>query len=136
MAKNTIENAPIITQCYCQNSFAEETLDYLPSRAKNFYSVLRKLEGQGVQWKSFTRVNANLPETARLYGYYVGTGYQVVGVRGDTIIILATKVGVKKSCSGYLVWVGPKTNIQNAAREAKTASSTSDILGKVLVHLI
>jgi hypothetical protein len=130
---STEEKFSILSHSYESNVFKVEKLREVPQRASSFKNVVNLLKNEGVVWVEFSQLKRLPPEG---YGY-VNSGLQAVGFYKNSILVmLETKVGVRSSSSGYLLYVGKEGGSGESVLQASTtATSSGAALGSILTKL-
>ncbi len=128
---NQLSKYPILSHVYQDNIFVVEKFDAIPGRAKATGRVIEELTKMGVEWIQFSQLKMIPPHKYELGSYQhpkVNSGLQAVGRYKDLGVIYETKVGVGNPSAGFIVWVGPFSDIQRAGSASKTTGSSGAAL--------
>ncbi len=118
---------PILSSAYKNNVFVVKKLDRISKKVDAL--ALAELAKMGVEWIQFSQLQQIPPEWDRIV-----SGTQAVGKHGDLGVIFETKVSLRKHSPGYLVWVGPFNNIQNAYYVESTSSDKASLIIKNWIY--
>ncbi len=124
---------PILSHKFEDNIYDVERLDGIPTRARATGRVIAELAERGVEWIQFSQLKLIPPDKYAIgSGQHqkVNSGLQAVGKYKSIGIIYETKVGVRNPSAGFIIWVGPFSDIQQATGSifGSSGAALKDIL--------